>query len=194
MKTNSNKDDNGYDEDDVKAHDDVKTNIVPTKNGKKGVKITNGSKPKRAKHVYVPRVWFEGRKMIIRGKAELKQSNEEICHKMKEKEKSKRNQKLKDNTDNEVRSGAQTTLAHFGTVKVKESKCKKSSIKSKPSRRTQYTVEHEDTFKGGDDQEVSSIEDCNDYTYLQQECEKPMIQDWSGMELDPDYIGSLEKK
>jgi hypothetical protein len=54
MKTNSNKDDNGYDEDDVKAHDDVKTNIVPTKNGKKGVKITNGSK-QRGQNMYMYR-------------------------------------------------------------------------------------------------------------------------------------------
>ena len=195
MKTKSDKDGNGYDEDDVKGNDNEKANIAPIDKGKK-MMTKKESKSKRAKHVYVPRVWFEGKKMIIRGKAELKQSNDEIFHTLKEKEKAKRYNKLKENTDNEVRSGAQTTLA-FGTVK--QSKCKNKSVhsssdKSKPSKTTQYTVEHEHTFKG-DDEEESSTEDCEDYTYLQQECEKPMIKDWSGMGLlDPDYIRSLEKK
>eukprot|EP00978_Attheya_sp_CCMP212_P012774 scaffold31941_cov69-Attheya_sp.AAC.1 len=131
--------------------------------------------------------------MIIHGKADLKQSNEEIYYTLKEKEKAKRYHKHKENTDNDVRSGTQITLANFGTVKQSKS-VNSSSAKSKPFKTTQYsTVEHEHTFKG-DNQEESSIEDCEDYIYLQQECEKPMIRDWSGMELNPDYIRSMEKK
>eukprot|EP00978_Attheya_sp_CCMP212_P011581 scaffold28661_cov68-Attheya_sp.AAC.3 len=185
------KDDNGYDEDDIKGNDDIQA--TSTEKNKKVMPMTkNESKTKCAKHVYVPRVWFEGKKMIIRGKADLKQSNEAINYTLKEKEKAKRYHKHKENTDNDVRSGTQTTLANFGTVKQSKS-VNSSSAKSKPSKTTQYTVEHEHTFKGGN-QEESSIEDCKDYIYLQQECEKPMIKDWSGMELDPYYIPSMEKK
>eukprot|EP00978_Attheya_sp_CCMP212_P007579 scaffold17503_cov62-Attheya_sp.AAC.3 len=158
MKTKSDKDDNRYDEEDIKGNDDVQATSTDKGKNKKVMTMTkNESKTKRTKHVYVPRVWFEGKKRIIRGKADLKQSNEEIYYTLKENEKGKRYHKHKENTDNE------------------------------------YAVEHEHTFKGSN-QEESSIEDCEDYIYLQQECEKPMIKDWSGMELDPDYIRSIEKK
>jgi hypothetical protein len=192
MKTKSDKDDNGYDEDDIKGNDDIQATSTE-KNNKVMTMTKNESKTKRAKHVYVPRVWFEGKKMIIRGKANLKQSNEEIYYTLKEKEKAKRHHKHKESTDNDVRSGTQTTLFNFGTVKPSKSVNRSSSAKSKPSKTTQYTVEHEHTFKGSS-QEESSIEDCEDYIYLQQECEKPMSKDGSGMDLDPDYIRSMEKK
>eukprot|EP00978_Attheya_sp_CCMP212_P040178 scaffold216562_cov65-Attheya_sp.AAC.1 len=187
MKTKSDKDDNGYDEDNIKGNDDIQA--TSTEKNKKVMTMTKNES--KTKHVYVPRVWFEGKKMIIRGKADLKQSNKEIYYTLKEKEKTKRYHKHKENTDNDVRSSKQTMLANFGTVKQSKS-VNSSSAKSKPSKTTQYTVEHEHTFKGGS-QEESSIEDCEDYIYLQQECEKPMIKDWSGMELDPDYIRSMEK-
>eukprot|EP00978_Attheya_sp_CCMP212_P030100 scaffold109593_cov70-Attheya_sp.AAC.1 len=186
MKTKSDKDDIGYDEDDIKGNDDIQATSTE-KNNKVTTMTKNESKTKRAKHVYVPRVWFEGKKMIIRGKANLKQSNEEIYYTLKEKEKAKRYHKHRESTDNDVRSGTQTMLFNFGTVKQSKS-VNSSSAKSKPSKTVQYTVEK------GSSQEESSIEDCEDYIYLQQECEKPMSKDWSRMKLDPDYIRSMEKK
>eukprot|EP00978_Attheya_sp_CCMP212_P038196 scaffold187001_cov62-Attheya_sp.AAC.4 len=98
----------------------------------KKVIMKKPSKSKHTKHVYIPQVWFEGKKMIIRGKAELQQSNKDIFHTLQNQAKAKRNKELKVTTDNEVRSGAQTTLAHF--VNVKESKCHKSTSVSSPTK------------------------------------------------------------
>ena len=121
------------------------------------------NKSKRAKHLYVPRVWFEGKnKMIIRGKADLQLSNEEIYIKMRDKDNMKRNNMEKESTDNEVRSGTQTTLANFVTVK---------HAKSKPghSLLTKTSIKDcESVCDSSSDECDKSSNDCENYTYLQQ--------------------------
>eukprot|EP00978_Attheya_sp_CCMP212_P004054 scaffold8733_cov52-Attheya_sp.AAC.4 len=86
---------------------------------------------------------------------------------------------LKLTTDNEVRSGAQTMLANFiPTTQIN----------------TKYTTDQEHTFDNND-QEESLMEDAEDFTYLHEECDLPIIPDWSGMMLDPpNYLHSLEEK
>eukprot|EP00978_Attheya_sp_CCMP212_P025903 scaffold84156_cov37-Attheya_sp.AAC.1 len=131
--------------------------------------------------------------MIKRGKAVLQQSNDEIIQTLQNKDKAKRNKELKITTDNEVRSGVQTTLANFVTVKVDKQQNKT------PSKSIQYAMDNEHNVKG-DVQDQQSLEDEENFwdteaiIHLQMECEKPLHVDWSAtMMLDPDYVNSLEK-
>jgi hypothetical protein len=95
-----------------------------------------------AKHKYIPTVWMEGKKMIKRGKAVLQQSNDEIVQTLKNKDRAKRNKESRIRTDNEVRSGAQTTLANFVTVKVDKQQNKT------PSKTIHNAKDNEHTVKG----------------------------------------------
>eukprot|EP00978_Attheya_sp_CCMP212_P033816 scaffold138503_cov34-Attheya_sp.AAC.6 len=96
-------------------------------------------------------------------------------------------------TDNEVRSGAQTTLANFVTVKVNKQKNKTQSKSIRNATDNEHNVK-------GDAQDQSSKDeehfwDSEVIMNIQNECEKPMHVDWSAtMMLDPDYVNSLEKK
>eukprot|EP00978_Attheya_sp_CCMP212_P006604 scaffold15316_cov67-Attheya_sp.AAC.4 len=136
---------------------------------------------------------MEGGKMIKRGKAVLQQSNDEIIQTLQNKDKAKRKKERKMSTDNEVRSGAQTTLANFVTVKVKKPQ------KKTQSNSTRNAMENEHNVKG--DAQDQSLEDEENFwdseviMNIQNECEKPMHVDWSAtMMLDPDYINLVEKK
>lgn len=104
-------------------HDETQDDKTPhTKTGNnvaKKVTVRKQSQAKRNKHVYIPRVWFEGKKMIIRGKAKLQQSNGEIYRTLQEKANVKRNKEQKATTDNEIRCGSQTTLSNMFSNKKK---------------------------------------------------------------------------
>eukprot|EP00978_Attheya_sp_CCMP212_P013163 scaffold33001_cov68-Attheya_sp.AAC.1 len=98
-------------------------------------------------------------------------------------------------TDNEVRSGAQTTLANSVTGKVNKPQ------KETPSNSIQKATDNKHNVKGNAQEQSSEDEehfwDSEVIMNIQNECEKPMIGDvdWSAtMMLDPDYVNSLEKK
>ena len=177
---------------DYEENDDRKP--ATTKAEKREVNPNKASKGKGAKHKYIPTVWMEGKKMIKRGKAVLQQSNDEIFETLRNKDEAKRKKELKLRTDNEVRSGAQSTLANFVSVKIDKHKPNKTRTKSKHN-----AMDKEHNFKG-DLQEQSSEDedhfwDSDTIIHLQQECEKSVPVDWSAtMMLDPDYVNSLEKK
>jgi hypothetical protein len=175
---------------DYEENDDRKP--ATTKAEKREVNTNKASKGKGAKHKYIPTVWMEGNKMIKRGKAVLQQSNDEISQTLRNKDKAKRIKELKIRTDNDVRSGAQTTLANF--VAVKEAKHEQNKTPKHNAMDSEHNV------KGDDVQDQSSEDeehfwDSETIIHLQQECEKSLPVDWSAtMMLDPDYVNSLEKK
>ena len=81
---------------------------------------------------------------------------------MRDKDNMKRNNMENESTDTEVRSGTQTTLANFVTVKHAKSKpghslLKKTSIK-----------DCESVCDSSSDECDKSSNDCENYTYLQQ--------------------------
>jgi hypothetical protein len=140
---------------------------------------------------------MEGGKMIKRGKAVLQQSNDEISQTLRNKDKAKRNKELKIRTDNEVRSGAQTTLANFVSVKVDKHQQNKTQTNSKQNA----AMDNEHNVKGGGDVQDQSSEDEEHFwdsevvINVMNECKKFVPVDWSAsMMLDPDYVNSLEKK
>eukprot|EP00978_Attheya_sp_CCMP212_P042675 scaffold264354_cov71-Attheya_sp.AAC.1 len=89
--------------------------------------------------------------MIKRGKAVLQQSNDEISQTVRNKDKAKRKKELKIRTDNEVRSGAQTTLANFVSVKVDKYQQNKTQTNSKQNA----AMDDEHNVKGGDVQDLN---------------------------------------
>jgi hypothetical protein len=180
---------------DCEENDDRKP--APTEADKKEVNTKKASKRKGAKHKYIPTVWMEGGKMIKRGKAVLQQSNDEISQTLRNKDKAKRNKELKIRTDNEVRSGAQTTLANFVSVKVDKHQQNKTQTNSKQNA----AMDNEHNVKGGGDVQDQSSEDEEHFwdsevvINVMNECKKFVPVDWSAsMMLDPDYVNSLEKK
>ena len=166
MNTKKETEDDGYDENDVVSTNDTKKNKAVLKKDK-------AAKVKRTKHKYIPRVWFEGKKMIIRGKAELQLSNEEIHLKMKDKDKKKKLDRDNEATNSAVMSGKQSTLSNFVTVKrTKNQPTKMVSAKT-------MSVKNDDhVHDSSDEYEISSTDDCEDYIYLQQE-KDPMNNDIS---------------
>ncbi len=98
----------------VDAADDDKTlHITPRYNATKKIIVKKQAQAKQKKSVYIPRVWFEGKKMIIRGKAKLQQSNTEIFHKLQDKASNNRKKEHTTMTQNEIRCGSQTTLCNM---------------------------------------------------------------------------------
>ena len=165
----------------------------PSEPDESTVRTKKASKGKGAKHKYIPTVWMEGKKLIKRGKAVLQQSNDEIVQTLKNKDRAKRNKESRIRTDNEVRSGAQTTLANFVTVKVDKQQNKTPSKTIHNAKDNEHTVKGNVQDQSSDDEE--HFWDSETIIHLQEECEKPMHVDWSAtMMLDPEYINSLEKK
>lgn len=155
-------------------------------------------KKKSTKHVFVPTVWYEGKKMIIRGKAELKKSNGEIYHTLEKQAIAKRNKEFKSTTDNEVRIGAQATLTNFCTVKVTKHKkpasnstvttSQHSTSPITPKSFSKHTTVSENTDY---DDHYESTDEMDDLSWVVRECDLPMIPDWPRTML---YLSSLEDK
>ena len=157
MNTKKETEDDGYDENDVVSTNDIKKNKAVPKKDK-------AAKVQRKKNKYIPRVWFEGKKMIIRGKAELQLSNEEIHLKLKAKDKKKKLEQENEATNNAVMSGKQSTLSNFVTT-VKGTKNPPTKMMSAKS----MSVNDGDHVNDSSDEyEISSPDDCEDYIYLQQ--------------------------
>ena len=164
MNTQKDNEDEGYDKNDFIDNDDTVKNQVVAKKDK-------AAKAKRTKHKYIPRVWFEGKKMIIRGKAKLQLSNEEIHLKMRDKD--KKNQLDRDNeaTNNAVRIGKQSTLSNF--VMVKQTKIpatKNVSVKTVSAKDRDLVYDSSDN--DGKSSTDSNENDCENYTYLQKDTPK----------------------
>jgi len=132
-------------------------------------KTAVSQKKRKTKHLFVPTVWYEGKKMIIRGKAVLQKSNDEITHILERKAKAQRHIEFKTTTDKEVRSGTQATLTNFCKVNV-------STQPKVPSN-------------GSDDKHYESTDEMEDLSWVAQERDMPMIPDWPRTML---YISSLE--
>eukprot|EP00978_Attheya_sp_CCMP212_P005293 scaffold11794_cov59-Attheya_sp.AAC.2 len=166
---------------------------APNKVDKSNLVTKKASKGNGAKHKYIPTVWMEGKRMIKRGKAVLQLSNDEIIQTLQNKDKAKRNKEFKKKTDNEVRSGAQSTLANFVTGKVNKPQ-KKTSVKS-----IQNVMDNEHNIKGDDQDQLSKDEehfwDSEVIINIMNEYKKSVPVGWSAtMMLDPEYYNSLEKK
>eukprot|EP00978_Attheya_sp_CCMP212_P040784 scaffold226318_cov28-Attheya_sp.AAC.1 len=126
---------------------------APNKVDKSNLVTKKASKGNGDKHKYIPTVWMEGKRMIKCGKAVLQQSNDEIIQTLQNKEKVKRKKELKMSTDNEVRSGVQTTLANFVTGKINKPQ-KKTSVKS-----IQNVMDNEHNVQGDHQDQLSEDEE-----------------------------------
>ena len=164
MNTQKDNEDEGYDENDFIDNDDTVKNQVVAKKDK-------AAKAKRTKHKYIPRVWFEGKKMIIRGKAKLQLSNEEIHLKMRDKDKKKKLDRDNEAINNAVRIGKQSTLSNF--VMVKQTKIpatKNVSVKTVSAKDRDLVYDSSD--EDGKSSTDSNEDDCENYTYLQKDTPK----------------------
>jgi hypothetical protein len=164
MNTQKDNEDEGYDENDFIDNDDTVKNQVVAKKDK-------AAKAKRTKHKYIPRVWFEGKKMIIRGKAKLQLSNEEIHLKMRDKDKKKQLDRDNEATNNAVRIGKQSTLSNFVMVKqTKSPAIKNVSVKTVSAKDRDLVYDSSD--EDGKSSTDSNEDDCENYTYLQKDTPK----------------------
>ena len=164
MNTQKGNEDEGYDENDFIDNDDTVKNQVVAKKDK-------AAKAKRTKHKYIPRVWFEGKKMIIRGKAKLQLSNEEIHLKMRDKDKKKQLDRDNEATNNAVRIGKQSTLSNFVMVKqTKSPAIKNVSVKTVSAKDRDLVYDSSD--EDGKSYTDSNENDCENYTYLQKDTPK----------------------
>ena len=164
MNTQKDNEDEGYDENDFIDNDDTVKNQVVAKKDK-------AAKAKRTKHKYIPRVWFEGKKMIIRGKAKLQLSNEEIHLKMRDKDKKKKLDRDNEAINNAVRIGKQSTLSNFVMVKqTKSPAIKNVSVKTVSAKDRDLVYDSSD--EDGKSSTDSNENDCENYTYLQKDTPK----------------------
>jgi hypothetical protein len=65
---------------------------------------------KKKKRYDNPRKWFEGRKLIVRGKAPLEESGHEIHSKLKKKTELNQELRRQRETNKDIRSGEQKTI------------------------------------------------------------------------------------
>ena len=136
---------------------------ISTSSVSKQVKKKKESKPNRRKHAFVPRVWYEGKKMIIRGKSELKLSNHEIYKTLKKKEKVTQDLDSQVVTDNEVNIGVQPTLKSFYNVNKKV-----KTVKDVPNKNSTYEGGNPSKLDGSQNDYVikdkhSTLFGCDDF-------------------------------
>jgi hypothetical protein len=176
---------------DYEEKEDMKP--TPKKVDKRNLATKKTSKGNGPKHKYIPTVWMEGKRMIKRGKAVLQLSNDEIIQTLQNKDKAKRNKEFKKKTDNEVRSGTQSTLANFVSGKVNK------PHKNIPVKSIQNVMDNEHNINSNDQDQLSDDEehfwDSEVIINIMNECKKAVPVDWAAtMMLDPEYYNSLEKK
>jgi hypothetical protein len=135
-------------------------------------------KKRKTKHLFVPTVWYEGKKMIIRGKAELQKSNDEIYQILERKATAQRKKEFKAITDKEVKSGNQATLTNFCSVKI--------SIQQELP-----TTQPELPSRGSDECHYESTDEMDDLSWVTRERDLPIVPDWPRTML---YNDSLERK
>jgi hypothetical protein len=163
----------------------------PSVSLKKSVVKKKSGKSKR----YIPRVWCEGRKMFIRGKAELKQSNDEIYNTIEKKAKDKKEIEFKVITDVEVRSGAQTTLSNFfnsKTSKPNNDTIDVRAIDFKESASSRCSHDDQPACKGVAEDVTSEDDDLN---WVLRKRGMPIIVDWKAtMKSDPDDLHTFNEE
>lgn len=163
-------------------NEDFQSMKLSVDNLKRKVSSKKKSKSKR----FIPRVWKEGPKMYIRGKAQLTLSNDEIRHKIQEKEKHNRTVQEEIATAHEVITGSQSTISQFFGVKPSTNHNRISSSTSSDVtcfKSPDVTIHKENTCDVNN-QDITSEDE--DLSWVMKKCAVPTIVDWKAMESDSD--------